>query len=61
MRGPGIEIPTFLILTPSDQSQQIWMPDTFFQNEKEARKHMIDKPNIMIRIYADGNILYSVR
>ena len=39
------------------------MPDTFFQNEKEGRKHMIDTPNIMIRVYINdgGRILYSVR
>ncbi len=46
---------------PNDQSQTIWMPDTFFQNEKEARRHLIDKPNVLIRIYPDGSILYSVR
>ena len=42
-------------------NQLIWMPDTFFQNEKEARRHLIDKPNVLIRIYPDGGILYSVR
>jgi anionic glutamate receptor len=37
------------------------MPDTFFVNEKQARKHDIDKPNVLIRIHKDGSILYSVR
>uniref|UniRef100_A0A914WL87 Uncharacterized protein n=1 Tax=Plectus sambesii TaxID=2011161 RepID=A0A914WL87_9BILA len=50
--------PEFLILPPG---QKIWMPDTFFQNEKRAHKHIIDKPNVLIRIYKDGTILYSVR
>uniref|UniRef100_A0A914VPM3 Ig-like domain-containing protein n=1 Tax=Plectus sambesii TaxID=2011161 RepID=A0A914VPM3_9BILA len=56
-------IPPFVVLATSEQGtdQQIWMPDTFFQNEKEARRHMIDKPNVLIRIYPDGAILYSVR
>lgn len=31
------------------------------QNEKEARRHLIDKPNVLIRIYPSGDILYSVR
>uniref|UniRef100_A0A1I7SA22 Ig-like domain-containing protein n=1 Tax=Bursaphelenchus xylophilus TaxID=6326 RepID=A0A1I7SA22_BURXY len=50
--------PDFLILSAG---QQIWMPDSFFQNEKQAQKHMIDKPNVLIRVHKDGNILYSVR
>ncbi|KRZ23131.1 Glutamate-gated chloride channel [Trichinella pseudospiralis] len=61
MVSSGVAMPKFVVLTPNDQSQQVWMPDTFFQNEKEARRHMIDKPNVMIRIYPDGEMLYSVR
>lgn len=53
--------PKFVILVPDDKSQQIWMPDTFFQNEKAATRHFVDKPNVMIRIYPNGSILYSVR
>ncbi|VDL73789.1 unnamed protein product [Nippostrongylus brasiliensis] len=55
---PGDNKPDFLILTAG---QQIWMPDSFFQNEKQAQKHMIDKPNVLIRVHKDGQILYSVR
>ncbi|CAJ0957051.1 unnamed protein product, partial [Mesorhabditis belari] len=51
-------LPEFIILTAG---QQIWMPDSFFQNEKMAQKHNIDKPNVLIRIHKDGRILYSVR
>ncbi|TKR88052.1 hypothetical protein L596_012353 [Steinernema carpocapsae] len=56
--GPRDKKPDFLILTAG---QQIWMPDSFFQNEKQAQKHMIDKPNVLIRVHKDGTILYSVR
>uniref|UniRef100_A0A8R1Y068 Ig-like domain-containing protein n=2 Tax=Onchocerca volvulus TaxID=6282 RepID=A0A8R1Y068_ONCVO len=58
------QVPPFVVLAASEQpdlTQQIWMPDTFFQNEKEARRHLIDKPNVLIRIHPDGQILYSVR
>uniref|UniRef100_A0A7E4ZSR1 Ig-like domain-containing protein n=1 Tax=Panagrellus redivivus TaxID=6233 RepID=A0A7E4ZSR1_PANRE len=58
------DIPPFVVLATSEHaglSQQIWMPDSFFQNEKEARRHLIDKPNVLIRIHPNGDILYSVR
>ena len=37
------------------------MPDTFFRNEKEAKKHEIIVPNVYVRIYPNGDILYSIR
>ncbi|CAB3397342.1 unnamed protein product [Caenorhabditis bovis] len=55
---PGDNKPDFLILTAE---QHIWMPDSFFQNEKQAHRHHIDKPNVLIRVHKDGRILYSVR
>ncbi|KAF8366079.1 hypothetical protein PRIPAC_83908, partial [Pristionchus pacificus] len=48
-----------IVLSPE---QKIWVPDTFFQNEKDGKKHMIDKPNVLIRVYnGTGRILYSCR
>ncbi|PAV75860.1 hypothetical protein WR25_08136 [Diploscapter pachys] len=48
-----------IILTPG---QKIWTPDTFFQNEKDGKKHDIDTPNILIRVHnGTGKILYSCR
>ncbi|CAJ0565619.1 unnamed protein product, partial [Mesorhabditis spiculigera] len=48
-----------IVLSPG---QKIWMPDTFFQNEKEGKKHDIDTPNVLIRVFnGTGRILYSTR
>ena len=47
-------------LTMTDASR-IWMPDTFFRNEKFGSFHKILQPNLYIRIYPDGTILYSIR
>ena len=37
------------------------MPDTFFRNEKEGRLHDILVPNVYVRIFPDGLVLYSIR
>ncbi|CAI4229423.1 unnamed protein product [Auanema sp. JU1783] len=52
------KIPKFMIITRDDL---IWKPDTFFLNEKNAFRHNIDSPNMLLRIYANGSVLYSQR
>lgn len=42
-------------------AKKVWMPDTFFRNEKEGRFHNILVPNVYIRIFPNGNVLYSIR
>ena len=37
------------------------MPDTFFRNEKEARFHDIIQPNLYVRVFPNGDVLYSIR
>ena len=37
------------------------MPDTFFRNEKQGRFHNIIQPNLYVRVFPDGNVLYSIR
>ncbi|VDM71030.1 unnamed protein product, partial [Strongylus vulgaris] len=54
----GRNVPKYLIITDKDS---IWTPDTFFLNEKRAHRHDIDKLNLMIRIYANGSVMYSER
>ena len=47
-------------LTLTDAGK-VWMPDTFFRNEKVARFHKILAPNLYIRVFPDGDVLYSIR
>ncbi|XP_043255879.1 glutamate-gated chloride channel isoform X1 [Colletes gigas] len=47
-------------LTLTDASR-VWMPDLFFSNEKEGHFHNIIMPNVYIRIYPNGSVLYSIR
>ncbi|XP_074108116.1 glycine receptor alpha 1 isoform X1 [Cotesia typhae] len=48
----------YLTLT---ESSRVWMPDLFFSNEKEGHFHEIIMPNVYIRIFPHGSVLYSIR
>jgi len=48
----------FLVLT---DPEKIWKPDLFFSNEKEGAFHNIIMPNVLVRIWPNGDVLYSVR
>ncbi|XP_017769316.1 PREDICTED: glutamate-gated chloride channel-like [Nicrophorus vespilloides] len=43
-----------------DDDEYIWTPDLFF-NEYKAYAHDTTRPNILLRIYADGSVLLSKR
>jgi len=45
----------------STSSADIWTPDTFFRNKKDGRSHHILAPNLYVRIFPNGDVLYSVR
>ena len=47
-------------LTMTD-AKKVWMPDTFFRNEKIGKFHNILAPNLYVRIFPNGDILYSIR
>ena len=42
-------------------ASKVWMPDTFFRNEKIGRFHKILAPNLYIRLFPNGDVLYSIR
>lgn len=48
----------FLTLT---NPEKIWRPDLFFSNEKKGHFHNLIMPNVLLRIYPNGEVLYSVR
>ena len=43
------------------ETNRVWMPDTFFQNEKLGHFHNIIVPNVYVRIFPSGRVLYSIR
>ncbi|XP_071440910.1 glutamate-gated chloride channel-like [Hetaerina americana] len=41
--------------------EDIWSPDLFFSNEKEGHINDVLKPNALVRISPNGDVLYSAR
>ncbi|XP_064106297.1 glutamate-gated chloride channel-like isoform X1 [Macrobrachium nipponense] len=48
----------YLTLT---ETNKVWMPDLFFKNEKLGHFHDIILPNVYLRIFPNGDVLYSIR
>ena len=40
---------------------QLWTPDLFFPNEKEAKFHDVTVPNRLLKIHPDGTVVYGLR
>ncbi|XP_053400592.1 glycine receptor subunit alpha-2-like [Mercenaria mercenaria] len=40
---------------------KVWVPDTYFSNEKKASVHDVTVPNRMMHLYKNGTVLYSSR
>ncbi|XP_025088016.1 LOW QUALITY PROTEIN: glycine receptor subunit alpha-4-like [Pomacea canaliculata] len=41
--------------------QKVWVPDTFFRNEKKGAFHDVTVPNRLMHLYRNGTIYYSMR
>ena len=54
---PGIQA----LYVGAEVSEKIWVPDTFFANEKSAQFHMATTPNTFIRIKSNGDVFLSMR
>ena len=54
---PGLE----KLVVGADYIKQIWVPDTFFVNEKKAYFHEATSDNQFLRILHTGEILRSIR
>ncbi|KAK7500586.1 hypothetical protein BaRGS_00008161, partial [Batillaria attramentaria] len=41
--------------------RKVWVPDTFFRNEKQGAFHDVTVPNRLMHLYRNGTIYYSMR
>ncbi|XP_076352468.1 gamma-aminobutyric acid receptor subunit beta-like isoform X2 [Tachypleus tridentatus] len=44
-----------------DFADKIWVPDTFFANDKNSFLHEVTEKNKMVRLQSDGHISYGMR
>lgn len=54
---PGIES----LSVGAEVAERIWVPDTFFANEKSAYFHVATTPNTFLRIGHKGDVFRSMR
>ncbi|KAK3596520.1 hypothetical protein CHS0354_021024, partial [Potamilus streckersoni] len=40
---------------------KVWVPDTYFANEKRASFHTVTVPNKLMHLYRNGTVMYSMR
>uniref|UniRef100_A0A1I8A2W3 Ig-like domain-containing protein n=1 Tax=Steinernema glaseri TaxID=37863 RepID=A0A1I8A2W3_9BILA len=43
------------------RDQKLWIPDTFFQNERNGWYHMLDQENRYVKVRSDGKVFYNRR
>ncbi|KAK3100619.1 hypothetical protein FSP39_022680, partial [Pinctada imbricata] len=51
---------TSMTLT-GDFAEKIWVPDTFFANDKNSFLHDVTEKNKMIRLFGNGSVIYGMR
>ncbi|XP_063224396.1 gamma-aminobutyric acid receptor subunit beta-like isoform X2 [Bacillus rossius redtenbacheri] len=44
-----------------DFAEKIWVPDTFFANDKNSFLHDVTERNKLVRLHGDGSITYGMR
>ncbi|XP_043243771.1 glycine receptor subunit alphaZ1-like [Amphibalanus amphitrite] len=50
-----------LIVSRKNVIDQLWTPDLYFLNLKDAKYHDVTMPNVLMRVYQDGQVFYSIR
>lgn len=52
---------SYEITLSGDFAGKIWVPDTFFANDKKSFLHDVTEKNKMVRLSSDGKIKYGMR
>ncbi|RWS26578.1 putative GABA-gated ion channel-like protein [Leptotrombidium deliense] len=52
---------SFELTLSGDFAENIWVPDTFFANDKNSFLHEVTEKNKMVRLRSNGEIAYGMR
>lgn len=52
---------SFELTLSGEFAAKIWVPDTFFANDKNSFLHDVTEKNKMVRLSSDGTIKYGMR
>ncbi|XP_014664998.1 PREDICTED: gamma-aminobutyric acid receptor subunit beta-like isoform X2 [Priapulus caudatus] len=55
------DAPGDFMTLPGDFAERIWVPDTFFANDKNSFLHEVTEQNKRVRLYGNGSIEYGMR
>ena len=51
----------YIGFSPGYVWDKIWLPDGYFENEKDGKFHTIMTKNQFLRLYQDGTVYFSTR
>ncbi|KAJ2950740.1 hypothetical protein O0L34_g9002 [Tuta absoluta] len=57
----GFGLPEDVLTLSGDFADKIWVPDTFFANDKNSFLHDVTERNKLVRLAGDGSITYGMR
>ncbi|XP_075972753.1 ligand-gated chloride channel homolog 3 isoform X2 [Anticarsia gemmatalis] len=57
----GFGLPDDVLTLSGDFADKIWVPDTFFANDKNSFLHDVTERNKLVRLGGDGSITYGMR
>ncbi|XP_039745819.1 gamma-aminobutyric acid receptor subunit beta-like [Pararge aegeria] len=57
----GFGLPEDVLTLSGDFADRIWVPDTFFANDKNSFLHDVTERNKLVRLGGDGSVTYGMR
>lgn len=55
------ELTNDILTLSGDFAEKIWVPDTFFANDKNSFLHDVTERNKLVRLSGDGDVTYGMR